>query len=163
MKAIGYINHRLYTDIETWKIFEDNGKLYAQECIKEPIIKADMVTGGFSAICLNNSELFSKGNYKEVLKHEPFEIIKYRGKYGYWRRDCWWYHDIDAFFPNQVEKWRRGEDVPENAKVEFKTDENGKEYVICYGLTPSGKYKKEFRVLGTEIVDYNGYFYDYNF
>ena len=162
-KHVGYINHRIYTDVETWKIFELNGKLYAQTCVKEPTIKPDYIPGGFSAICLNNSELYHTGNYKEVLKYEPFEIVKRRGKYGKWIRDCWWSHDVEAFFHVQVEKWRRGEDVPENAVVEFEKDVDGKEYANCYGLTPSGKYKKVFKILGDKIVDSNGYYYDHNF
>jgi hypothetical protein len=41
--------------------------------------------------------------------------------------------------------------------------DDSKKWIACYMLTKTGKISQEFVQLGTKIVDYNGYYYDYNF
>ena len=49
MNILGYINKLIYTDIDAYKVFEENGKVEA-------------VAGGFCRVVLNNSELYADPN-----------------------------------------------------------------------------------------------------
>ena len=85
MKILGYINHLLYTDIESFRVYQDDeGRIYAVRVEKVPVeVKPKYIPGGFSCICINNHEVFA-GKCDIVEIGERREIKKLRGSYGYW-------------------------------------------------------------------------------
>lgn len=171
---IGYINKELYTDVQSWEVFEENGKTFAVEVkIVPDKVKPNFIPGGFSAICTNNIEVMRNG--KIVRDGEPFEIELKRGFYG-----CYGFVTDSPIFTNCLKE-------AETAKAEFERtiarmtendphfvqrevvisegERNGQHYfqVVGYLLTKSGRRMRKFRKLGERIEEKCRYFYDYNF
>lgn len=80
MERIGYINRHLYTDTESWAVYQENGgALYAKR-IAGRLIKADHDQGGFIAHIENPEyELREEGDL--------IPIVKRYGAYGCWVSD----------------------------------------------------------------------------
>ena len=162
----GYINKVIYTDINSFEVFEENGKLMAVEVKKEPIVKPEYEIGGFSAICVNEDELYKEGNYKIVEKGNPFEITLKNGFYGYWHNDVLHFGWLDLNETTKEEfieaNKKCGWDETKTAFV-FGEIENNHLFYKQILLTKGGKFKRAFRKLGNKIEKECNEYYDRNF
>ena len=172
---VGYLNRHLYTDIESFEVFEENGKLFAVQIEKIQACKPEYASGGFVCHCTNQDEVWGGDETKEV--GEPFALEKKYGFYG---------HTVDNIYSIQTfntkaeaeEAKRRAEALIARTR-EVNPKVEGREYVITpvynengdvhwysmtvYHLTKTGRRQRRFVRLGTKIVDKCHYKYDYNF
>lgn len=159
---VGYINKLIYTDVESYEVFKENEQLMAVKVKREPIIKPEYVPGGFSAVCINERELYQEGNYKIVEEGAPFKLELMNGKYGYWGLD------VICYGGSKLTEEEFLEEARQNGWDETKTkficckDGNGIFYKQVL-LTPKGKMKRVFRKLGTRIEEKCKEYYDRNF
>lgn len=164
---LGYINKELYTDVKSYEVFEDNGKTYAVEVKRKPLIKPDCVTGGFSMVCLNNDELYKEGNFEIVEIGKPIEIIQKNGSFGYWHTDVlhFGWLDLNEMSKDEfIEANRKAGGLDTNFRIEFgEVNEFNQLFYRQVLLTKSGKDKKAFKKLGSEITAECLEYYDYNF
>ena len=166
LSPLGYINNRIGSDVDTWKIFSDKkGGLYAWPCTKISLIKPNCQVGGFAAHVSNLDEMYAEGNYEESLNGHPFKIEFRNGKYGRWVNV---YHPVShnklygSGFPKEVvEALERGEEYI-NKELGLKYYLHGDDVIVIL-LTKNGKERRTFSVLGTEIESRNRYFHDMNF
>lgn len=154
---LGYINKRIYTDIDSYEVFEENGKTMAVQVEKVRACKPEQVICGFIAHCVNNDEMFDTQETKEI--GEPFEITQNRkGEWGYKSKDI-------IFFTDGFESEEKALAVykpNESAKCDVYKTSEGTWAIVIYAVTKTGKPRQKFFKLG-HIVDRCNYYYDYNF
>lgn len=158
MKELGYINERLYTDVNSFHIYEDEetGKFYAVKAEKKiDLEKCHFEPGGFCGHFFGTEKAFREARPYDV--GEPFEIKK---------RGDFFYHSapkcLSAIKCNTA-------DVPEFTKgleegfFEVSKSTNGETVIIRkFGKTPTGRVmmsRKRMPKLEKECR----YFYDFNF
>lgn len=157
---IGYINDFLHTDVKSYEVFKEDGKMMAVQVEKIPACKPEFVSGGFCAHCTNNWEVWNTQETKEV--GEPFQITQNRkGEWGHKGLD------IVQGFSCPVENKEYVQDVldavEKNPRIGARvySDEHCT-FIDTYLLTKTGKPKMKFYKLG-EIEETCRYYYDYNF
>ena len=170
---IGYLNKRLYTDVKSYEVFEENGKLFAVKVEKIRVCKPEFIPGGFAAHCANQDEVWRGSKTKEI--GEPFEIEKKYGGYGYsaYRVEC----SFGCMTEDEAKHEMKAaiEDTIRMREIDPKIPEVGYEIVSCpdnkrhpfllvgYALTKTGRRQRHFVKLGTKIEKACRYYYDYNF
>ena len=160
MKVLGYINTRLYSDVKSIEVYEENGKIYAVDVRKEVGgVKPEFHVGGFCAHCSNQAEVWR--NAVIVREGTPYEVVEKKGVYGYYVNAV----EIIRFHP--IFK-AEGEAQIEKAKTKGKTveyvgeDEYGNKTYRAYCPKKDGTPRKTFRKLGS-LDKTCQWFYDYNF
>ena len=152
-----FINEKLYSDVNSYRVFDIDEKAGTAMAIEvERDFKPEWIPGGFSAYCKNiDEQRFAPIKDKKGAK--PFAIT--RNKNGVWgikQKDlqlCWF---KKAFTEEGLQKQLAlGNTVIEK-------DENGEELVCIYRMTKSGKIGTSFRKLG-KLEDTCKAYYDYNF
>ena len=155
---IGYINHRLYTDVKSYEVFEEDGKMMAVEVENVQACNPEFISGGFVARCVNMGAVWNGTETKEV--GEPFQLAQNRkGEWGYKSRDiilC-----LHGFETEGNAKSAHNAESKES-DCEVWQQEDGTWSVAIYGVTKTGKPRTKFRKLGY-IEDECRYFYDYNY
>ena len=158
---IGYINERLYTDVKSYEVFEENGKMMAVEVEKVQACKPEFISGGFVARCVNMHEVWSGKETKEV--GTPFQLTKNRkGEWGYKGYDVLF--NLSGHGQEWVEQVKKDYEGNTNVGLyvgEFE-DNAGHYYINVYAVTKTGKPRTKFRKLG-QIEKECEYFYDFNF
>ena len=148
MNILGYLNKLIYTDIDAYKVFEENGKTYAVKVEKKiDNSKVEAVNGGFCRVVLNNSELYADPTCEIVEIGKPFEITRKNGVWGY--KDF-----VSRNYLHGCCSIREGCNDLEL--------EQGEEFDTIYELTKTGKRKTTFVKLGN-IENECHYFKDMNF
>lgn len=155
---IGYINNRLYTDIESYEVFEENGKMMAVEVEKVQACDPEFISGGFVAHCVNMEDVWGGAETKEI--GTPFQISQNRqGVWGYKGRDV--IISLHGFETAEKAKAAHNAD-DEGSDCEVFQQKDGTWSVTMYALTKTGKAKQKFFKLG-HIEKECRYFYDYNY
>lgn len=157
---LGYINERCGTDVDSYEIFEENGKTYAVkvEKVKATDPRYTAIDGCYC--CINNEEIFDTDKTTEV--GVPFEITKNKsGAWGYKSKDI----IANLFGIATMEKAEACVKKPLMEGVAYSITKDADGYNLCiYSLTKGGKPRNVFNKLGNgKIVETCGYYYDYNF
>lgn len=159
---IGYINNYLYTDIESFEVFEHSGKTYAVKVEKVQACKPHVIPGGFCCHFTNLREVWGGKETREV--GEPFEIVQRRGVWGHWGYDVHGmildHEDKDEYIARD-KAWKI--ECGDTNKYEYEKKDN---QVLIYRLTKSGKRAKKFYKVAYRdngIEKECRYFNDYNF
>lgn len=148
-----FINKRIYTDVESYKVFDIDEKAGTAMAIEvEKRIRPKMIPGGFAAHCPNLSEEFDKAPVTVVDGAKPFAIKRNKdGVWGFW-------HEVVALalpVAGMVKEWLESKKNAPDAEIHG-------DYIYLYEMTKSGKRKMTFEKLG-KLCDTCGFFYDYNF
>ena len=147
-----FLNKTLYTDVNSYYVFdidEKAGTAMAAEVERDFI--PEMAAGGFSTVCVNNSEycyapiVFKKGC-------TPFKIICKKGVWGF-MHVCGLANDAKSFNPDFVKEVILGK----HPGVMYKDG-----CIICFEMTKTGKPKMTFEKLG-QLSDKCLAYYDFNF
>lgn len=160
---IGYINDYLYTDVQSYEVFQENGKTYAVKVEKIQACKPESVPGGFCCHFTNLDKVWGGQETREV--GQPFEIVQHRGHWGRWGYDVHGaildHEDKDAYIARDKE-WKL--ECGDTNAYEYEKKEN---QVLIYRLTKSGKRAKKFYRVALSrdngIEEECKYFEDYNF
>lgn len=156
---LGYINEYMYSDVHSWRVSKRGDKFYATAVEKVPAVKPEWVPGGFSAICLNNDQIWSGDQTHDV--GESFEIECRDGVYGY-------IDHVKQFVVGgtTIERLQSIVDRLNSERKDPTKEVFGVEQyqVFRYPLTSKGNKRRKFRKLGSgRLVDKCNYYYDYNF
>ncbi len=146
-----YINHRIYTDVESYLVTEiDEVKGTAMAIRVEKRICPTMIPGGFAAHCPNLDREFAEAEPVIPEGEKAFPIQ--RNKDGIWG----FKHEVGRFYPMAAfTEEGKAQMIAQGATIEG-------EWLCIYETTKSGKRKTTFEKLGP-LSDHCGYFYDYNF
>lgn len=153
---LGYINHRIYTDVESYEVFTENGKTFAVRVKKVQATKPQFTNGFFPVT--NLEDVWGGEETQEI--GTPFEIKQRKdGVWGYTHEDCtpaFYCKDSEAL-TKQATDWQNS--VGSSVKVIANYDE-----LYCYAvlLTKTGRVKTHFHKLGMLAKECR-YYYDYNF
>lgn len=154
--VIGYINEKLYTDIKSIEVFEENGKIYAVRVEKEVgSVKPEFDVGGFAAYCTNQDEVWKNG--KIVRTGKPFEVTERNGVYGYFT-NC---GSRAVIHRKLLENGLK--EIEDRGMIARKIAED--EYQVEYWVykpTKNGMPRKKFVKMG-KLENTCKWFYDYNF
>ena len=155
-----FINHRIYTDIESYRVFDINGKTAkAVRVKKNPNPEyMDFIPGGFVGHYPNQHDAYRYSN-DIVDDGVPFDIIQ--RKDGVWGR---WVIDHLTFYGLNEEGVERQKAHSESRgdRVDVRLEDDGTYTVHIIFLTKSGKPKRYFDKLGY-LEEHSKYFYDHNF
>ena len=147
-----YINKRLYTDVESYKVIEMNEKGDVATVIKVEKVPQNLQfeVGGFAAHCVNNEEAFDNAPIVEVEGAKPFKVKL--------RKNGYWYKENDVGY--SIDKR-----LVDMDKIELQPDEIMEVddfSVHILKLTKTGKRKKCYTKFG-KMSEKCLYYYDYNF
>lgn len=158
-QTIGYINTKLFTDIRSLEVYQQDGKTYAVNVVKViDKVKPEFDVGGFAAHCSNQEEVWEAAKIER--QGTPFEVIEHNGFYGY--------------FVNAVEYIRysrifaeEGQKALDKAKAKGKTvelveDTEDIKVYRTYSPKKDGTPRKKFKKLG-KLEKTCKFFFDYNF
>lgn len=145
----GFLNNLLYSDCESYVLYNVNGNKAMAAHVERDGFKPEWD----GCYCTNNSD--QRFSPVKVIGN-PFEVVKFRGKWGYWDYDF-----VGGMTPT---KWINEEgykvgDIYDNTLV---VDWGG-DYVRFARLTKSGKPARKFYKIAAEIHDFSASFHDYNF
>ena len=160
MKVLGYINTKLYTDVKSVEVYEEDGKIYGVNVVKEVgSVKPEFHVGGFAAHCSNQSEVWRNGVI--VREGKPFELVEKNGVYGYYVLAVETVRYCNIF--RKEGEARLAAAIAKGKKVEFVSeDENGVKTFRVYSPKKDGMPRKTFVKMGT-LDKTCQYYYDYNF
>lgn len=160
---LGYINDYFYTDVQSYEVFQENGKTYAVKVEKIQACKPESVPGGFCCHFTNLDKVW--GGQETIEVGQPFEIIQYRGQWGRWGTDGQNVplhgYDADQFIEqDKLHKKNMGcTDQFEYVKEDDR--------VYIFRLTKSGKRARKFYKVAVckdrGLEEKCHYFLDYNF
>lgn len=151
-----FINRRIYTDVESWKVLEVNGDTATIVRVRKNPVGLIHIPFGFCGYSPNQFEAFQNSN-DIVEEGEPFEVIRRKGVWGRWVDEIMvvpGYERSDAR--------RLCEENPTKYRMVEEDDERDTCTLIVFFLTPKGKIKRTFVKYG-EMEEGCRYFYDYNF
>ena len=157
---LGYINERIGTDVDSYEVYEENGKTFAVKVEKVKATDPRYTSIDGCLCCVNNEDVFDTDKTVEV--GSPFEITQNKsGVWGYKSKEI-----IARMFGlptlSQAESCIK-KPLAEGIGYDIDKDKNGYN-IFIYTLTKSGKPRNVFNKLGNgKIVKTCGYYYDYNF
>ena len=160
---LGYINDYFYTDVQSYEVFQENGKTYAVKVEKIQACKPESIPGGFCCHFTNLDKVWGSQETREV--GQPFEIIQHRGQWGRWGFDVSGtildHEDADQYIARDKE-WKKT--CNDSNQYEYEKLDN---QVLVYRLTKSGKRARKFYKVATckdrGLEKECHYFEDYNF
>ena len=154
-----YINKMLWTDIESYRVTNINGKTAtAVRVVKNPNKEhMQFIPGGFVGHYPNQHDAYRFSN--DIVEcGEPFQIEQHRGVWGRWRNEGY------VFFGVSAENVERQKQMSEEMgdRCEAFLEDDGTYTIRITQLTKSGKPKRTFEKLG-QLEEHCKYFYDHNF
>ena len=155
-----YINHRIYTDIESYRVFDINGntaKAVRVKKIPNPEYM-DFIPGGFVGHYPNQHDAY---RYSDNIVDDgvPFEIVRHKnGMWGYWSLDSITFYGINEEGVERQKTFAK----ERGHKLDTKLEEDGTYTMRLVLLTKTGKPKRVFVKLGY-LEENCYYFYDHNF
>ena len=159
--TIGFINTRLYTDIKSVEIFEENGKTYAVDVKKEVgDVEPEFIEGGFVARCVNQNEVWRSGVV--VRDGTPFEVEERNGVWGFVKDSV----KVIEFgkghpiYEKDEKAWL--EEMAEKGYFAELIEDDWRKVYRYFKPTKNGTPRKKFVKLGT-VEKTCKWFYDYNF
>lgn len=169
MEFIGYLNRRLYTDIESWVLEQDEKGRFFATPVKKDIDLRDcpFEQGGFCGHFYGTKEAFRDA--KPYKCGTPFEVRQ--DSNGYWYAKCVIPTTfITAVTIEDAEKYRRQyieKGIPEAAvSVQPVFSKQGTETesysVRVLQTTPTGRVKHRKEIFG-KVEKTCRFYYDYNF
>lgn len=161
MKKLGFINVPQWTDIRSYEIFEKNGETFAVEVKKEiDTRKLPFYEGGFSGYFDGTEEAYCQSN-RIVRIGSPFKLVKRSNGWGFFSGVV----AENAFGLTSRESAEQliAEHADRRVEWSIYEDARGVFTLIGWALTPTGKRRKKFHLLGDTIENQCKYFFDHNF
>ena len=157
-KTLGFINERLYSDVKSWEVFEEDGKVFAVPVRKEVgDVEPDFHPGGFIGFVSNQAEVWRNGVV--VRDGEPFEVTLRNGVYGYTTKVVENFRSDDEHLDYVTKMLEE-----KGYKFEIRKHPIHAELfnVVAWRPTKTGKIRRRWIKLG-ELEKHCDWFYDYNF
>lgn len=160
-----YINHRIFTDIESYKVLSINGNTATCVPVKRVSkIKANFVPGGFVGTVLNNAEMFSDENSDIVECGDVVELVykKHKGKmvWGCMRHNFYLNNPMES--EEAADKYVNEINAANDGYGAEKSCVEGRWWVTVFDVTPKGKPRMRFEPYG-DMSNECHYYYDFNF
>lgn len=152
-----FINHRIYTDIESYRVLEINGTKGRAIQVKKNPVGLESIPGGFAAFFPNQHEAYRNSN-DVVEVGEPFNIELRNGVWGRWTYDGMCFYGITA---EGVER-QMAHSEKMGDRCEAFEQEDGTFNIRITFLTPKGNPRRKFVKLGV-LEDECRYFYNHAF
>ena len=160
MKAVGYINKRLSSDVQSWRVYKDeDGRHFAVSVERKPSkewIQAHNAAGDDGHYIITDGSYYDDTVVPVVENGELFEITERKGVWGYLAPETYGCFSVAGVDMDKLIK-----DAAERGVARIQISKDG-ELFTYVALTPKGKDKKHFEKLG--VIDKKcNYFFDYNF